>query len=89
MFYKDRKKFNIYFNVYIKQISYLLRLLGININTVPVLDLRRMDSHNIIGDRSYSDNKNVISITLAKNILRAETAAIASTTILNYNLENN
>ena len=34
-------------------------------------------------------NKNVISITLAKNILRSETAAIASTTILNYNLENN
>ena len=35
------------------------------------------------------NNKNVISITLAKNILRAETAAIASTTILNYSLENN
>ena len=35
------------------------------------------------------NKKNVISITLAKNILRAETAAIASTTILNYNLENN
>ena len=35
------------------------------------------------------NDKNVISITLAKNILRAETAAIASTTILNYNLENN
>ena len=35
------------------------------------------------------NNKNVISITLAKNILRAETAAIASTTILNYNLQNN
>ena len=34
-------------------------------------------------------NKNVVSMTLAKNILRAETAAIASTTILNYNLENN
>ena len=33
--------------------------------------------------------KNVISITLANNILRAETAAIASTIILNYNLENN
>ena len=30
------------------------------------------------------NNKNVTSITLAKNILRAETA-IASTTILNYN----
>ncbi len=35
------------------------------------------------------NNKNVISITLAKNILRSETAAIASTTILNYNLDNN
>ena len=35
------------------------------------------------------NNKNVISITLAKNILRTETAAIASTTILNYNLDNN
>ena len=35
------------------------------------------------------NNKNVISISLAKNILRAETAAIASTTILNYNLDNN
>ena len=61
MYYKDRKKFNTYYNVYIKQISYLLRLLGININTVPVLDLRRNSGHNIIGDRSYSNKINVIS----------------------------
>ena len=41
-------------------------------------------------ERQFITNyKNVISITLGKNILRAETAAIASTTILNYNLENN
>ena len=41
-------------------------------------------------ERQFITNyKNVISITLANNILRAETAAIASTTILNYNLENN
>ena len=61
MYLKDKKKFQIYFNVYIKQISYLLKLLGINLNTVPVLDLRRKNSHNIIGDRSYSDNKNLVS----------------------------
>ncbi len=61
MFSKDRKKFNTYYEVYIKQISYLLRLLGININTVPVLDLRRNSAHNIIGDRSYSNNIKVIS----------------------------
>ena len=41
-------------------------------------------------ERQFITNyKNVISITLAKNILRSETAAIASTTILNFNLENN
>ena len=41
-------------------------------------------------ERQFIANyKNVISITLSKNILRSETAAIASTTILNYNLENN
>ena len=61
MYKKDKKKFNIFFNVYIKQISYLLKLLGINLNSVPVLDLRRKNSHNIIGDRSYSNNKNLLS----------------------------
>ena len=41
-------------------------------------------------ERQFITNyKNVISITLGKNILRTETAAIASTTILNFNLENN
>tara|TARA_B100002052_G_C15837111_1_gene578299 strand:+ start:300 stop:1250 length:951 start_codon:yes stop_codon:yes gene_type:complete len=57
----NNKKFEIYFNVYIKQISYLLKTLGININTVPVLDIRRFKSHNIIGDRSYSSNKKIVS----------------------------
>ena len=32
----------------------MLNELGININTVPVLDVRRSKSSNIIGDRSYS-----------------------------------
>ena len=35
------------------------------------------------------ESKKTISISLAKNILRAETAAIAATTILSYNLVNN
>ena len=37
----NKKKFYIYYETYINQISYLLNLLGININTVPVLDVRR------------------------------------------------
>ncbi len=58
----DKKKFEIYFNVYVKQISYLLRTLGVNINSVPILDVRRSKSHNIIGDRSYSKDKKIVSM---------------------------
>ena len=54
------KKFSIYFNIYVKQIAHLLKILGININTVPVLDIRRKTSHKIIGDRSYSNNKKIV-----------------------------
>tara|TARA_B100000029_G_C17531244_1_gene943318 strand:- start:138 stop:1091 length:954 start_codon:yes stop_codon:yes gene_type:complete len=61
LYTKDKKKFYIYLNVYIKQISYLLNLLGININTVPILDVRRKNSHKIIGDRSYSLNNKIVS----------------------------
>ena len=61
MYNKNIKKFEIYFNVYVKQISYLLRTLGININTVPVLDIRRLKSHKIIGDRAYSSNVKIVS----------------------------
>ena len=61
IFIKDKKKFNIYFNIYVKQISYLLNLIGVNINTVPVLDINRKFSHNIIGDRSYSNDKKIVS----------------------------
>ena len=57
----NNKKFEEYFSVYVKQISYLLRTLGININSVPVLDIRRSKSHNIIGDRSFSSDKKIVS----------------------------
>ena len=56
LYTKDKKKFYIYYNVYVKQIAYLLNLLGININTVPVLDVRRKITNNIIGNRSFSSN---------------------------------
>jgi len=61
LYKNNNKKFEIYFNVYVKQISHLLKTLGININSVPVLDIRRVKSHNVIGDRSYSSNKKIVS----------------------------
>ena len=62
LFNRDKKKFNIYYNVYVKQITYLLKLLGININAVPVLDLKRKNFHKIVDDRSFSSNKKIVSI---------------------------
>ena len=61
LFSKDKKKFYIYYNIYVKQISYLLNLLGININTVPVLDVRRKITNNVIGNRSFSSNPSQVS----------------------------
>ena len=56
LYTKDKKKFYIYYNIYVKQIAYLLNLLGININTVPVLDVRRKITNKVIGNRSFSSN---------------------------------
>ena len=61
LYKNNNKKFHIYYEVYVKQISYLLKLLGININSVPVLDIRRNNSHNIVGDRSFGYNSKTIS----------------------------
>ena len=61
LYTKDKKKFYIFYNIYVKQISYLLNLLGININTVPVLDVRRKTTNNVIGNRSFSSNPLIVS----------------------------
>ena len=58
---KNIKKFTNYYKIYIEQMSYLLKEIGVNINTVPVLDVRRSKANNIIGDRSYSKSSKDIS----------------------------
>ena len=59
---KDKKKSLLYYKIYIDQISYLLNNLGININTVPVLDIAREKTSKVIGDRSFSKNKKIVNI---------------------------
>ena len=54
-------EFKIFYKLYIDKTAYLLKNLGININTVPVLDLRVKGSSNIIGDRAYSKNAKIVS----------------------------
>ncbi len=60
-FLKDKYKFKIIYKLFIDKTSYFLNELGININTVPVLDLRVKGSNNVIGDRSFSKNPNIVS----------------------------
>ena len=61
LFLNDVQKFNIIFKLFIDKTSYILKLLGININTVPVLDLKYKGASNVIGDRAFSNNKYSVS----------------------------
>ena len=48
------------YKTYIDSISTNLRSLGININTLPVLDLYLKKAHAIIGNRSFSENPTTV-----------------------------
>ncbi len=64
--FKNNKVFCIkIFKCYIDASSQVLRDLGININTIPVLDVLRKNTNKIIGNRSFSKNKKIIK-TLGK-----------------------
>jgi beta-N-acetylhexosaminidase len=56
-----RKLFLSYYQIYISAVSSILNDVGININSVPVLDIRRRFSTSIIGTRSFSGNPSVIT----------------------------
>jgi len=61
IFLQDKKKLFTYYKTYINSVSNILNYVGININTAPVLDVRRISSHNIIGSRSFSKNPKIVS----------------------------
>ena len=61
LYKKNKKLFFNYYEIFINSVSNILNYVGININTVPVLDVRRTDSHDVIGSRSFSKNQNIVS----------------------------
>ena len=61
LYLKDKKEFNYCYKMFIYQTSNLLKSIGVNINTLPVLDLRCYGASNVIGDRSFSNKKNIVS----------------------------
>ena len=60
-FVKNFREFNLYYKLFIDKTSHILKLIGVNINTSPVLDLRIKGSSNVIGDRSFSKNPKIVS----------------------------
>ena len=61
LYLNDKKKFFEYYKIFINQTSSLLKSIGVNINTLPVLDVRSKGSSSIIGDRSFSKNPKDVS----------------------------
>ena len=61
LYINDKKSFVSRYKIYIDSVCNILNLLGININTVPVLDVKRKKAHKIIGNRSFSNNPLVVS----------------------------
>ena len=57
----DKKVFIHHYKIYINKVSDILKKVGININTVPVMDVRRKNSHNVIGNRSFSTDPTIVS----------------------------
>ena len=60
-FIKNFKEFKFFYKLFVDKTSYLLKSIGVNINTVPVLDLRVKNASNVIGDRSFSHNYKIVS----------------------------
>jgi len=61
LYSNDKKKFYNYYKIFIKKTSFLLKSIGANINTLPVLDLRLKNTSSIIGDRSFSNDPKIVS----------------------------
>jgi len=61
LYQRDKKKFQAYYQLFVDRTCHLLKIIGVNINTVPVLDLRYKDASSVIGDRSFSNDKKIVS----------------------------
>ena len=53
---KNKKLFYSIYTIYVNEVCNILNITGININTCPVLDIKRKNAHHVIGSRSFSNN---------------------------------
>ena len=60
LFEKDNKNGKAIYQYYLNSICSVLKNVGININTIPVMDLLQNSTNEVIGSRSYSRNVKTI-----------------------------
>ena len=60
LYKKNKKKGKLIYKYYLETMCNILIELGININTIPVMDLLQKSTHEIIKDRSFSDEANTV-----------------------------
>ncbi len=60
LYKNDKKKFFLYYKIYINKVSDILKDIGININITPVLDIKNKNTNNVLLDRCFSTNLNVV-----------------------------
>ena len=68
--YNNDPKFYSKFDKFLKINISILKYCGININTVPVLDLFNADKKNVIGNRSFSSNYKIV-VKLSKYLIKS------------------
>ena len=56
LYKKNIKLFNNQYKIHTNKLCDVLKNIGVNINTIPVLDIRRKGASNIIGNRSFSED---------------------------------
>ena len=61
LYKKDKKLFYKVYKIYVNNVCDIFKKVGINMNTVPVLDVARNKTHKIIGSRAFSRNPHIIS----------------------------
>ena len=60
LYEKNKKKGKLIYKYYLETMCNILIDLGININTIPVMDLLQKKTHDIIKDRAYSDKQSTV-----------------------------
>ncbi len=62
LYLKDKRLCISLYKKYLESLCKVLKSIGLNINTIPVLDVLRSNTSTVIGNRSFSNNPKIVKI---------------------------